>query len=349
MPTNGRTSLDHTATFEQYLQACPQPVRSVSDSPERARELYARGEFQAALDAALAALQEDGDDITSLRVAGRASVELGSGDALDYLRRVTVLLPEDADAWRDLGDALAAEGRLTEAVDAWTTGARLRPDDSRLLVSLGHAALAEGMTEEATSYLRRAAEIAPRNRSATLSLVDLYRASENFGDALGVARSVWENEPEDVLAGLDVAELCLAVGALDAAEETYTRLLEIDDEAHEIYARYGLIDVALRNEAWTRASELAAAAARVDSSSRTSQLLTFFADRAFASIDPSATSPDVGAALTASRSGVFALPVLLEPQEVPELVKVQRLLADARLEHRRIHVEAVGMRDERAS
>lgn len=342
-------SLDHTATFEQYLRACRKPVRSLSDSLKRARELYARGEFQPALDAALAALDEDGDDVTSLRVAGKASVELGRADALDYLRRVTALLPEDADAWRDLGDALAAEGRLSEAVDAWTTGASLRPDDSRLLVSLGHAALAAGMTEEATSYLRRAAEIAPRNRSATLSLVDIYRAGERFDDALGVARSVWENEPDDVLAALDVAELCLAVGALDAAEEAYTRLLEIDDEAHEIYARYGLIDVALRSEAWTRGSELAAAAARVDSSSRTSQLLTFFADHAFASVDPSATSPDVGAALMASRSGVFALPVLLEPQEIPELVDVQRSLADARLEHRRIHVEAAGLQDERAS
>jgi Flp pilus assembly protein TadD len=311
----------------------------LSDSLKLARELYMRGDFQSALDAALEGLNADGDDVAFLRLAGKASIELGDDGSVDYLRRVTALLPQDADAWRELGDALAIEDRLAEAVEAWTTGSNLRPDDSRLLVSLGHAALASGDTEQATTYLRRAAEIAPRNRSASLSLVDLYRAGERFDDALHVARLVWEQDPNDVLAALDVAELCLAIGALDSAQDAYTRLLEVDDEAHEIYARYGLIDVALRSEAWSRGSELAAVAARIDSSSRTSQLLTFFADRAFASTDPSATSPDVGAALVASQSGVFALPVVPERQEIPELLDVQRGVADARLEHRSIHVE----------
>jgi len=313
----------------------------VSESLKHARELYAAGDFQSTLVAARAALEEDGADRAEcLREMGKACLELGLPEAVDHLQRVCELQPDDASAWRDLGDALATEGRLAEAVRAWETGVTLRPEDSGMHVSLGHAALATGDTDEAMSHLKYATQIAPRNRSATLSLVDLYREHERFDDALGVARAVWDSAPDDVLAGMDVAELCLAVNALDAAQEAYERLLKLDEEAHDIYARYGLIDVALRSQDWARGSELAAAAARVDSSSRTSQLLTFFADRAFSSIEPSQTSADVGAALVASQSGVFALPALLEPQEIPSLSDVERSLAEARFEHRRMHVEA---------
>jgi tetratricopeptide (TPR) repeat protein len=306
---------------------------------ERAEEHFARRDYRAAHEAALEGLSADPDDLDALRLAGRAGVEIEAGDAVDQLRRVAELTPDDTAAWRDLGDALAAEGRTAEAEEAWKKLAELRPDDSSVLTSLGHAALAAGDKDAAAQRLTQAAQADTRNLSASLSLVDVYRDMGQPDQALAIAQRIWETDPEATLSGLDVAELSLAVGALDAAEAVYDQLLESDHDDHEAYIRYGQLQIALAREQWIQASALASTAARLEQSARSQRLLAYFADRAI-SFDRSATSPDLGAALLASQSGVFALPNLEQgPPEVPSLEEVERLLADARFEHRRIHLE----------
>ena len=305
----------------------------------RAEEHFARREYRASREAALEGLSADPDDLDALRLAGRAGVEVEAEDAVAQLQRVTELAPDDAAAWRDLGDALAAEGRTAEAEQAWTKLAELRPDDSLVLTSLGHAALAAGHADEAADRLIAAAEADARNLSASMSLVDVYRDMGHFSQALTIARRIWETDPDAVLSGLDVAELSVAVGDLDAADAVYDTLLEVDEDGHEAYIRYGQLGVALKREYWIQASALASSAARLEQSARSQRLLAYFADRAIAH-DRDATSPDLGAALLASQSGVFALPNLDQgPPEVPSLEEVERLLADARFEHRRIHLE----------
>src|SRR3954463_1519227 len=123
------------------------PVEATSDNRgwrERAEELLARGDSAAGHAAALEGLSANPDDLEALRLAGRAGVEIEADDAVAQLQRVADLAPDDVSAWRDLGDALAAEGRPAEAEQAWQKVAELRPDDSLVLTSLGHAALAAG-------------------------------------------------------------------------------------------------------------------------------------------------------------------------------------------------------------
>jgi tetratricopeptide (TPR) repeat protein len=208
-----------------------------------------------------------------------------------------------------------------------------------VLTSLGLSALAAGHSDEAAERLRAAAEADARNLSASLSLVDVYRDMGNYEQALEVAQRVWEADPDSVLSGLDVAELSVATGALDDADAVYEQLLQIVDEEHEAYIRFAQLELALKREAWALGSSLAATAARLEQSARSQRVLAFFADRAL-TFDRSATSPDLGAALLASQSGVFALPNLEEgPPEVPSQEEVEQHLANARFEHRRIHIE----------
>ena len=119
-----------------------------------------------------------------------------------------------------------------------------------MLTSLGHAALAAGHRDEAAERLTAAAEADARNMSASMSLVDVYRDMGQFPQALAIAQRIWETDPEAVLSGLDVAELSLSVGDFDAAEQVYDQLLEIDDEGHEAFIRYGQLGVALKREQW---------------------------------------------------------------------------------------------------
>jgi tetratricopeptide (TPR) repeat protein len=318
------------------------PVEASSDTRgwrERAEEHFARRDYRASHEAALEGLSADPDDLDALRLAGRSGVEIEAEDAVAQLQRVAELVPDDIAAWRDLGDALAAEGRTAEAEAAWKKLAELRPDDSTVLTSLGHAALAAGHTDEAAERLTAAAQADTRNLSASMSLVDVYRDMGQPTQALDIARRIWDTDKESILAGLDVAELSAATGDYETADKAYDRLLELDDEGHEAFIRYGQLAVALKREQWIQASALASSAARLEQSARSQRLLAYFADRAI-SFDRNSTSPDLGAALLASQSGVFALPNLDQgPPEVPSLDEVERLLDDARFEHRRIHIE----------
>ena len=306
---------------------------------ERAQEHFSRGEFRASHAAALEGLSANPDDLDALRLAGRSGVEIEADDAVAQLQRVAELAPDDPTAWRDLGDALAAEGRTGEAEQAWIKLAQLRPDDSMVLTSLGLSALAAGHSDEAAEKLRAAADADARNLSASLSLVDVYRDMGQFDQALNIAQRVWETDPDAVLSGMDVAELHAALGAFAEADQVYEKLLTVDDDEHEQYVRYAQLELALRREKWALGSALASTAARLEQSARSQRVLAFFADKAL-TFDRNATSADLGAALLASQSGVFALPNIADgPPDVPSQEEVEQHLADARFEHRRIHIE----------
>lgn len=305
-----------------------------------AAEAYRHGNLASCHAVARRAVALAGDDVESLRLAGRAAVELGDSDGVSYLRRVTELVGDRAEAWVDLGDALAAAGQLEEAASAWERANELRPADPRVLTALGHAALATGAPDAAAAHFARAADVEPANHAAAFGLVELHRGAGRLEDAGAVARRAWDEDPSDVLAGLHVAELSLEAGALGEAEGAFARLRELEPEEHEIYVLYGLIDVAIRRGEWVRASELAAKAALLDASGATTDVLIFVADRAFGSIDRSATTIDVTAALAAAGSGIFALPVLVaRDRPVPSPSDIERRLRAAHTEHRRAHVE----------
>ena len=216
---------------------------------EQARSLYEDGAFRACHDLATENLAVTPDNVEWLRLAGRSGVELGTGDAVAQLQRVAKLRP-DADAWRDLGDALMTEGNSEAAGEAFRKVLELSPDDESALTGLGHLAYARGDTDEGTSLLSRAAEEGGRTSSAVISLVAMYRALGRPEEALVAARQVADAAPEDVAAALDVAELALEVGRLDEVAQALARIRQGDDLPDsdvEAELRRGTVEAALES------------------------------------------------------------------------------------------------------
>jgi tetratricopeptide (TPR) repeat protein len=280
---------------------------------EQARSHFDAGRHAEARAAALEGLASAADDPELLRIAGRAGVELGASDAVAELSRVTELQPDSADAWRDLGDALLAEGRDEEAAGAFRKAVELNPDDDVALTSLGHTEYAAG-TEGAVARLEQAAERGGGMSTAAISLVEMYRSMGQPEEALSAARKVLDAEPGDVAAALDVAELSLETGRLDEALEAFERIREVEDlPDHEVYALHGMVQVELRRDNPERALELAREAARVDAYGRTAGVL--------AHLDPPEPGED-GA-----------------PEPPPSREDVEAALRQSLLEHRRLHAE----------
>ncbi len=272
---------------------------------EEARAHFEAGEYGEAREAALAGLAGRPEDVELLRIAGRAGVELGADDAVEQLRKVTELLPDDAAAWSDLGDALATEGRDEEAAEAFRKTLELKPDDELALTHLGHAAHASGKDDDAVAYLSQAAERSGGASTAAISLVDMYRTLGQHEEALAAARKVADAEPDDVAAALDVADLSLAVGELDEAARAFQRVREIEDlPDHEVHALHGMIAVEVRRERWARALELAREARALDRYGRTNDVCAFL-EAQVGEAEGEATPPtrqEIDAALATSQT-----------------------------------------------
>lgn len=272
-----------------------------ADTPSAARARFEAGDLRGARNAAQAGLKSTPDDPDLLRIAGRAGVELGDADAVEQLRRVADLRPDEVESWRDLGDALAAEGRTGEAADAFRRVLDLNPDDEAALTALGHAAYVTGSGADAVSYLEQAAERSAGASTAMISLVDMYREMGQPAEALPAAVKIAEAAPTNAAAALDVAELSLEVRRFDEALRAFERTRELDDLAeHEVYALHGMIQVEMRRGNFDRALELAREAAGVDRYGRTVEVLAFLEARSGDPGDEATKLEDVEAALSAS-------------------------------------------------
>ena len=278
-------------------------ANTTTASYDQALARYTDGDFEGARELALEALQASPQDPSLLRIAGKAGLELGDGDALGRLEQAAKGDPENPDAWRDLADAFLFEGRVEDAAKAIKQAVGLRPDDLASLVDLAHVAYASGQPSVAITSLEQVLERDPGNLSALRGLVGMYREVGRPEDALGAARKIIAYTPEDVLAALDVTELTLALDRLEEAVDAFRWLRGVDDEPdHEVYAYHGMIDAELRRERWRVALDLAVDATSVDRFGRTTDILAYVVTQVFGAGDrPAPSRRDIDDAFAASR------------------------------------------------
>lgn len=272
------------------------------------------GDFERARESALLGLAERPDDPVLLRVAGRASAELGLDDAVGYLEAAAAADPGNVQTWRDLGDALAGLGRIDPAREAFRRAVELAPDNPQALLDVGLASLGAGRTGDAVAYLKQATQLDPTSVSAYRGLLEIHRRDGKLGEALTAAMRVEERLPDDPLATLDVAELCLGLGRGDQSAAAFQRLRANDeDPEHEVYAYHGLIEVEIQRGHLRRALDLAVDATKIDRLGRTTDVLAFVVGQVFGEQD---------------RPG-------------PSREEIDAVLGASRTEHRRLHAEAL--------
>jgi tetratricopeptide (TPR) repeat protein len=296
---------------------------------DQARSLYEAGDFEKARAAAVDGLAGASEDVELLRVAGRAGVETGAPDAVDQLTKVSELQPDSVDAWRDLADALAAEGRSDEAEQAFRKVLELEPEDEAALSALGHSAFQAGRRDDALSLLERVAGRSGGVSTAHVSLVDMYRAVGQPEEALAAARKIADAAPDNALAALDVAELSLQVGKPDDALEGFSRLREIADlPEDEVAALQGMVKAELERGDEQHALELAREAGAIDTVGSTTAVL--------AHLEAAAGSGDAPGDAVARGQSVAFIQALEAP---PSRDEVKALIETTLADHRRKLVE----------
>jgi tetratricopeptide (TPR) repeat protein len=173
-------------------------------------------------------------------------------DAVKALEMATQLLPNDAGAHINLGNALARHGRLTEAVASYRRALLLSPDFAEAHNNLGHALLDLGEIDGAMASCHRALQLKPHYAeahetlgNAFLALGMLHEAAASYGRALQI-------EPRFVETLNNLGSALRGLGKLDDAVASLRRALEIEPNFAEAHSNLG---IALRLQGRTAEAE----------------------------------------------------------------------------------------------
>jgi tetratricopeptide (TPR) repeat protein len=196
-----------------------------------------------------------------------------------------------AEAHHNLGVALEAQGKLAEAREAYARARELKPGLRQAAVNLGVLLEKQGDTRAAAAVYAQCVRDFPEDAVARERLAALYAASGQLDEAWRLAREALVREPRAIGAYKALARVALERNDLDLAKLVALRAQKIDARDPELPfvvgrvlarqgdvpgaeaqlrralalsegylpARYALLDLALRKQAWGPVAEHAAA------------------------------------------------------------------------------------------
>lgn len=196
----GRNDPCSCGSGKKFKRCCAGKVASQPQAPSSS-------EFDQLLALSNAGLHADLENRTRLMVglypnSGFAWKLLGESlymqgkDSLHALQKTAELLPNDADAFSNLGIVLTDLGQLNEAVTSCRRALKINPNYARAHNTLGSALQAQGRLDGAVSSYRRALEIKPDYTKAHLNLGNVLRDLGQLDDAAASYRRALEFKPD---------------------------------------------------------------------------------------------------------------------------------------------------------
>jgi tetratricopeptide (TPR) repeat protein len=219
-----------------------------------------------ALETATRLLPEDAEAHTNLGNALRARGRLA--EAADHHRRAVALKPSYAEAHNNLGSALKDLGELEAATASYAEAIALKPEFAMAHHNLGIALRELGRPQEAIGAHRCALALVPDLADAHAQLGSALRDLGRREEAVASYRRALVMEPEHIEALLHMGDTLLALQRPEAAAQHYRRLLALRPDAAEVHGNLGhalrdMGQLATAHEAYRRAVELRAESAEM--------------------------------------------------------------------------------------
>jgi tetratricopeptide (TPR) repeat protein len=160
-------------------------------------------------------------------------------DALPALQRATELLPDDAAAHNNLGNALGQCGRWDDAVASYRRALALNPAFAQAYNNLGFVLRALGRLDDAVTSYRRALQIKPDYTEAHHNLGDAWLRLGRYDDAVSSYRRALALSPQFIEAHHNLGNALLELGQLDDATASYRRALALNPNFAEAHNNLG--------------------------------------------------------------------------------------------------------------
>jgi tetratricopeptide (TPR) repeat protein len=185
-----------------------------------AEALLHAGRHAAALERCRCAMPWAADNAAMLRICAWVFSNCSShAEAAGAYCRLLELCPDWVEGHRHASGALAASGRLDDAVDHAIQASDGAPWEAEFALHAGSLLRHAGRHQEALHYLDRAASEEPGNARAMCDLAAVQLALGRIGDASATAARAATLAVTDLRLAIDAAEILLQCGRTKAAAE----------------------------------------------------------------------------------------------------------------------------------
>jgi tetratricopeptide (TPR) repeat protein len=162
-------------------------------------------------------------------------------DALPALQRTAQLLPQDAEACGNLGEALADQRRWAEALESWRRALALEPRDFGACLGAADALRTLGRATESIDFYQRALTVDPVSLAAHNNLGNAFLALRRHDEAVACYRRAAAIKPDDAQVHCNLSNAFRQQGALAEALACCRRALELDGSLGAAHSSLGLI------------------------------------------------------------------------------------------------------------
>ncbi len=214
----------------------PNSVLSLSDLLAQAIEHHRAGRFPQAEQLCRELLARDANHVDALHLMGVLAFRASRSDiAVDYFRKAIAGNEQVAQFHYNLGVALGALGRRTEARSALEEAVRLAPAQANFQAALGRCLLLEGFVPAAMTALQAALALDKHHAGALINLGVCHHQLGHLDAAENCFRRSLESRPGNAHAWNNLAAIAIERGEPEKAIPLYERAYTIDPAYAEAY------------------------------------------------------------------------------------------------------------------
>jgi tetratricopeptide (TPR) repeat protein len=178
------------------------------------------------------------DDDKGITIA-RALLSAGETvAAIEQLRRLLDVDPQQLDALTLMGHAFVQTGRFDQARAVFERACRISPEDIGILHALAGASHQAGLHDEAQMYLEKATQLAPLNQQLWCSLGLVRHAAGQYHAAIEAYEQAIGSNPCNAQALAGKGKVLQLLGRLEPAREAFDAALAASPDC--VPARVGL-------------------------------------------------------------------------------------------------------------
>jgi Flp pilus assembly protein TadD len=161
-------------------------------------------------------------------------------DDLRLWQRAVQVDPRSATAASNLGSALRASGRLSDAAEWSERALRLKPEFPEAHLNVALIRAAQGLGADAERHFRRTLELKPRSAPAHLGLAASLESQGRTDEALQEFRAAIEIEPRSAGAHNGLGVALARIGRIGEARAQFAEAVRLDPGSPEAQNNLGL-------------------------------------------------------------------------------------------------------------